>query len=360
MTDPANLTGPAGPASPAPGTCAAGSPAPAPAALAPVTPAVEVRDLKVHFKVNRGLFGSQLVKAVDGVSFSIAPGETLGLAGESGSGKSTVARTLVRVNQPASGSVLLSGAETATLSGQELRAYRRRMQMVYQDPYDSLDPKMTVKDAIGEGLSVRGVPRAGRKAAVGELLARVNLPVALAGRYPGQLSGGQRQRVSIARALAVSPEVIVCDEAVAALDVSIRAQVLNLLKDIQADAGVSYLFISHDLSTLRFMADRIAIMYVGRLVEYGTSGQVFAEPAHPYTRALIAAVPDIANLGRERPPALGGEPPNPADPPSGCAFHPRCPLAVELCKTVTPKLARKAAGQLAACHVVPDAPEVTS
>ena len=189
-------------------------------------------------------------------------------------------------------------------AGSELRAYRRRMQMVYQDPYDSLDPKMTIKDAIGEGLTVRGVPRARRTAEVEELLARVNLPVALAGRYPGQLSGGQRQRVSIARALAVSPEVIVCDEAVAALDVSIRAQVLNLLKDIQADAGVSYLFISHDLSTLRFMADHIAIMYVGRLVEHGTSEQVFGQPAHPYTQALMAAVPDIVNLGGPRPAPL--------------------------------------------------------
>ena len=351
MTDPAHVQSIA---AEHPGSAPA--PAAAPAAAAP--PVVDVRDLKVHFKVHRGLLGSQLVKAVDGVSFAIAPGETLGLAGESGSGKSTVARTLVRINRPTGGSVLLAGAETARLSGQDLRAYRRRMQMVYQDPYDSLDPKMTIKDAIGEGLSVRGVPRARRRSEVEELLARVNLPVALAGRYPGQLSGGQRQRVSIARALAVSPEVIVCDEAVAALDVSIRAQVLNLLKDIQADAGVSYLFISHDLSTLRFMADRIAIMYVGRLVEYGTSEQVFSQPAHPYTQALMAAVPDVAHLGGPRPAPPPGEPPNPASPPPGCAFHPRCPLAVEICRTVAPPLVRKASGQLAACHVVPDAPEV--
>ena len=320
-------------------------------------PVVDVQDLKVHFKTHRGLLGSQVVKAVDGVSFTIAPGETLGLAGESGSGKSTVARTLVRINRPTSGSIRLAGAETAKLNGQELRAYRRRMQMVYQDPYDSLDPKMTVADAIAEGLSVRGVPRSRRKAEVEALLARVNLPSALAARYPGQLSGGQRQRVSIARALAVNPEVIICDEAVAALDVSIRAQVLNLLKDIQADAGVSYLFISHDLSTLRFMANRIAIMYVGRLVEHGTSEQVFGRPSHPYTQALIAAVPDVANLGKTRPAAPPGEPPSPASPPPGCPFHPRCPLAVELCKTVVPPLVRKVSGQLAACHVVPDAPE---
>ena len=327
----------------------------------PPVPVVDVRDLKVHFKVHRGLVGSQTVKAVDGVSFTIAPGETLGLAGESGSGKSTVARTLVRINRPTGGSIRLDGTEAGTLSGPELRAYRRRMQMVYQDPYDSLDPKMTISDAIAEGLSVRGVPRSRRAAQVEELLARVRLPSALSARYPGQLSGGQRQRISIARALAVDPEVIVCDEAVAALDVSIRAQVLNLLKDIQADAGVSYLFISHDLSTLRFMADRIAIMYVGRLVEYGTSEQVFGQPCHPYTQALIAAVPDVASLGSPRPAPLPGEPPNPASPPAGCHFHPRCPLAVEMCKTVPPPLVRKAAGQLAACHVVPDAaePEVT-
>jgi oligopeptide/dipeptide ABC transporter ATP-binding protein len=323
----------------------------------PSVPVVDVRDLKVHFKVHRGLLGSQVVRAVDGVSFTIAPGETLGLAGESGSGKSTVARTLVRINRPASGSIRLAGAETAKLSGQELRAYRRRMQMVYQDPYDSLDPKMTVADAVAEGLSVRGVPRPRRKAEVEALLARVNLPPALAARYPGQLSGGQRQRVSIARALAVNPEVIICDEAVAALDVSIRAQVLNLLKDIQADAGVSYLFISHDLSTLRFMADRIAIMYVGRLVEYGTREQVFGQPSHPYTQALMAAVPDVASLGKALPAALPGEPPNPASPPPGCPFHPRCPLAVELCKMAAPPLVRKTSGQLAACHVAPDAPE---
>jgi oligopeptide/dipeptide ABC transporter ATP-binding protein len=319
-------------------------------------PIVEVADLRVHFKVRRGLAGAQTVRAVDGVSFALAAGETLGLAGESGSGKSTVARALVRVHQPTAGSIRFAGVPAGRLHGSDLRAYRRRMQMVYQDPYDSLDPRMTVLDAIGEGLAVRGVARARRQADTEDLLRRVNLPAALTARYPGQLSGGQRQRVSIARALAVSPEIIVCDEAVAALDVSIRAQVLNLLKDIQADAGVSYLFISHDLSTLRFMADRIAIMYVGRLVEYGTSREVFSQPAHPYTQALMAAVPDMANLGRSRRAGLTGEPPNPASPPPGCPFHPRCPAAIDLCTTVRPELRRKAGGQLAACHVAPDDP----
>ena len=226
--------------------------------------------------------------------------------------------------------------------------------MVYQDPYDSLDPRMSVLEAIGEGLAVRGVARARRRAETESLLSRVNLPASLTSRYPGQLSGGQRQRVSIARALAVKPEVIVCDEAVAALDVSIRAQVLNLLKDIQADAGVSYLFISHDLSTLRFMADQVAIMYVGRLVEYGTSRQVFGQPQHPYTKALVAAVPEITSAGRAGRTRLSGEPPDPADPPPGCPFHPRCAVAVDICKTVRPLLRRKAGGQLAACHVAPD------
>jgi oligopeptide/dipeptide ABC transporter ATP-binding protein len=319
-------------------------------------PIVEVAYLRVHFKVRRGLAGAQTVRAVDGVSFALAAGETLGLAGESGSGKSTVARALVRVHQPTAGSIRVAGVPAGRLHGSDLRAYRRRMQMVYQDPYDSLDPRMTVLDAIGEGLAVRGVARARRQADTEDLLRRVNLPAALTARYPGQLSGGQRQRVSIARALAVSPEIIVCDEAVAALDVSIRAQVLNLLKDIQADAGVSYLFISHDLSTLRFMADRIAIMYVGRLVEYGTSREVFSQPAHPYTQALMAAVPDMANLGRSRRAGLTGEPPNPASPPPGCPFHPRCPAAIDLCTTVRPELRRKAGGQLAACHVAPDDP----
>ncbi len=228
------------------------------------TPIVDVRDLEVHFRSRRALRAVQTVKAVDGVSFTIAAGETLGLAGESGSGKSTIARTLVRINRPTAGSVTVAGQDTTRMQRDELRRYRRRMQMVYQDPYDSLDPRMTVLEAIGEGLSVRGVARASHRRETERLLDRVKLPASLVSRYPHQLSGGQRQRVSIARALAVSPEVIICDEAVAALDVSIRAQVLNVLKDIQDDLKLSYLFISHDLSTLRFIANRVAIMYAGR------------------------------------------------------------------------------------------------
>jgi oligopeptide/dipeptide ABC transporter ATP-binding protein len=319
------------------------------------TPAVEVRDLEVHFRVRRGLHAARTLRAVDGVSFTLAPGETLGVAGESGSGKSTVARALVQIHRPTAGTLKVGGNEATALRGQALRAYRRRMQMVFQDPYDSLDPRMNVLQAIGEGLSVRGVARAQHRREATELLERVNLPASLLPRFPAQLSGGQRQRVSIARALAVKPEVIICDEAVAALDVSIRAQILNLLKDIQADSGISYLFISHDLSTLRFLADRVAIMYLGRIVEHGTSAQVFGGPQHPYTRALIAAVPQITAARGATPPAVVGEPPDPAAPPPGCPFHPRCPLARDICRSVRPELRPKVGGQLAACHVTPDA-----
>jgi oligopeptide/dipeptide ABC transporter ATP-binding protein len=318
-------------------------------------PAVEVRDLEVHFRIRRGLRAARTVRAVDGVTFTLASGETLGVAGESGSGKSTVARALVQIHRPTAGTLRVGGRDATGLRGQALRAYRRRMQMVYQDPYDSLDPRMNVLQAIGEGLAVRGVARAQHRREASELLERVNLPAALLTRFPAQLSGGQRQRVSIARALAVRPEVIICDEAVAALDVSIRAQILNLLKDIQAASGIGYLFISHDLSTLRFLADRVAIMYLGRIVEHGTSAQVFGRAQHPYTRALIAAVPQVTAAHGATPPTVAGEPPDPAAPPPGCPFHPRCPLARDICRSVRPELRLKVGGQVAACHVTPDA-----
>lgn len=315
------------------------------------TTLVDVRDLNVHFRVRRGLAASRSIKAVDGVSFELRPGQTLGIAGESGSGKSTVARTLVQIIRPTGGSISLDGEAVTNLKGSRLRRYRRRMQMVYQDPYDSLDPRMMVREAIGEALAVRGLAKSQHKVEVEQLLHRVNLPASVATRYPGQLSGGQRQRVSIARALAVNPEVIICDEAVAALDVSIRAQVLNLLKDIQRDTGVGYLFISHDLSTLRFMADYVAVMYVGRIVEYGTSDVVFANPLHPYTKALISAVPSVTSRGQMRL-KLSGEPPDPGNPPSGCPFHPRCPEAIDECRRERPELLMTSSGQRVACHVV--------
>ncbi|MFF0577699.1 ABC transporter ATP-binding protein [Streptosporangium saharense] len=312
---------------------------------------VEVEDLRVHFSRRRGV----TVRAVDGVSFTVAPGETLGLAGESGSGKSTVARALLRITDPAGGRIRIGGRDIAGLRGTSLKAFRRQMQMVYQDPYDSLDPRMRIGATVEEALIVRGVPARERATRVRELLDRVGLPSGLATRYPHELSGGQRQRVSIARALGVDPAVIACDEAVSALDVSVRAQILNLLKDLQEDSGLAYLFISHDLSTMRFAADRIAIMYLGRLVEIGTGDQVFGAPRHPYTQALLAAVP-VPGARRTGPRVrLAGEPPSPADPPTGCAFHPRCPLAEEVCRTTRPELAVKRGGQLAACHLAPEA-----
>ena len=312
---------------------------------------LKVDGLKVYFRVRRAFGAARSIKAVDDVSFELLPGETLGIAGESGSGKSSVARSLVQLTRPTGGTISLAGAEVTNLKGQRLKRFRRRMQMVYQDPYDSLDPRMSVSEAIGEALSIRSLPKAEHGGEVIQLLERVRLPAMVAERYPNQLSGGQRQRVSIARALAVNPEIIICDEAVAALDVSIRAQVLNLLKDIQHDTGVGYLFISHDLSTLRFMADHVAIMYVGRIVEHGTSEEVFSNPQHPYTRALIAAVPSVTSRGQRRL-KLSGEPPDPGDPPSGCPFHPRCLEAIDRCRTERPELMTIGEGQKVACHVV--------
>ncbi|NUT02646.1 MAG: ABC transporter ATP-binding protein, partial [Hamadaea sp.] len=251
---------------------------------------VRVRDLTVRYRM-RGSVRRTEFTAVDKVSFTIGAGRTLGIAGESGSGKSSVARALMRVHDPASGSVHIAGREVTTLRSRALQRFRRHMQMVFQDPYDSLNPRLTVGDNVAEALTAAGVPRPDHVLRTRQLFDRVGLPAAFTGRYPHQLSGGQRQRVSIARALAVGPQVLVCDEAVSALDVSVRAQILNLLKDLQESDGLAYLFISHDMSTLRFIADDVAIMYQGRIVELGTADEVFARPRHPYTRALIAAIP---------------------------------------------------------------------
>jgi ABC-type glutathione transport system ATPase component len=261
--------------------------------------AVVINGLAVTYKrPGRGL-RQETFKAVDDVSFTIEPGRTLGLAGESGSGKSSVARALMRVVEPSGGSVLIGGQEVTKLRGGDLRKFRRHMQMVFQDPYDSLNPRLTAGDNIAEALTAAGVSRPDHTSRTRDLLDRVGLPAAFARRYPHQISGGQRQRVSIARALAVGPQVLVCDEAVSALDVSVRAQILNLLKDLQDADGLAYLFISHDMSTLRFMADDIAIMRGGRIVEHGPSADVFARPEHPYTRELIAAIPE-PGAGRRR------------------------------------------------------------
>jgi len=306
-------------------------------------PLVEVRGLRTHFPVRRGLLLREVgaVRAVDGVSFSIREGETLGLVGESGSGKSTTGRTLLRLERATDGQVLFDGTDLTALRAAELRRARRDMQMIFQDPYASLDPRMRVGGAVREPLDVHGIgDPAERNARVTELLERVGLEADFARRYPHELSGGQRQRVGIARALATGPRFVVADEPISALDVSIQAQIVNLLSELKEDLGLTYLFIAHDLAMVHYISDRVAVMYLGRLVEVGGRDDVFDRPLHPYTRALISAIPtpDPDVESARRTPPLEGDVPDPAAPPSGCRFHTRCPFATELCTREEPKL----------------------
>jgi oligopeptide/dipeptide ABC transporter ATP-binding protein len=312
---------------------------------------LSVEGLTVHFKGKGGLFASQPVRAVDGVTFEIFEGETLGIAGESGSGKSTLARALIGINKPNSGTISVRGTAILNFSNSALRPIRKKLQMVFQDPYDSLDPRFTIAESIAEGLQIRSLPKSEIKGEVRTLLETVKLPASLATRFPKELSGGQRQRVAIARALATKPDLIICDEAVAALDVSVRAQILNLLQDIQAQTGISYIFISHDLSTLRYISKNVAIMYAGKIVEYGNSDEVLTNPQHPYTRALVSAVPNISGRKAEKFKSVG-EPPDLANLPKGCAFNPRCKESVAVCLSETPKLFKTPQGSQAACHLI--------
>ncbi|HEX2902624.1 MAG TPA: oligopeptide/dipeptide ABC transporter ATP-binding protein [Jatrophihabitans sp.] len=322
-------------------------------------PVVQVRELTVRYG-GRGLFNRAGITAARRVSFNIESGRTLGIAGESGSGKSTVARAITRVIDSHAGQVLVAGHDVRALRGRGLRRFRRHMQMVFQDPYDSLNSRLTAGQNVAEGLVAAGGRRPDHTLRVRELFDRVGLPVSFTDRYPHQLSGGQRQRVSIARALAVNPQVLVCDEAVSALDVSIRAQILNLLKDLQERDGISLLFISHDLSTLRFIADEIAIMYFGQIVEVGPADVIFADPRHPYTQALIAAVPEPGARRRYPRSRLAGEAPSHHAPPPGCPFQPRCPLATEVCRQQDPALLPHRNGNRVACHHADDAVAVTA
>jgi len=318
-------------------------------------PLLEVEDLRVHFPLRRGLFGRPLgaVRAVDGVTLAMARGETLGLVGESGCGKSTLGNAILRVVEPTSGAIRLAGIDLARLDGEELRQARRRAQMVFQDPFASLDPRMRIGDSIGEPLLVHGLARGEElHARVGELLRRVGLEPAHAGRYPHEFSGGQRQRIVIARALALSPDLVICDEPVSALDVSVRGQILNLLLELQRGLGTAFLFVSHDLSVVRHVSDRIAVMYLGRIVELAERDALFRQPRHPYTQALISAIPlpdPVAQRARRRI-ILAGEIPSPARPPSGCAFHTRCPMATARCRSEAPALLPREGGALVACH----------
>jgi peptide/nickel transport system ATP-binding protein/oligopeptide transport system ATP-binding protein len=317
---------------------------------------MEVRDLYKHFPIHAGFFRRQVgaVKAVDGVSFDVIRGETLGLVGESGCGKSTTARLLLRLMDPTDGSITFNGREISTIKGAELKNLRREMQMIFQDPYSSLNPRKTVGTIISDPFAIHGISqtKAERKSAVQSLMDTVGLNPEHYNRYPHEFSGGQRQRIGVARALALKPKVIVADEPVSALDVSIQAQVLNLLRDLQRELGLTLIFIAHDLSVVRHMCDRVAVMYLGRIVELASSDQLYSHPRMPYTGALMSAVPvaDPRLAKAKKRQVLLGDVPSPTNPPPGCRFHTRCWKAQEICRTDDPPLEAKDGGNLAACH----------
>ncbi len=319
---------------------------------------VQVIGLKKYFPISQGIIFQHKVadvKAVDGLDFSIQRGETLGLVGESGCGKSTTGRSILQLYRPTAGAVYFQGKDLVKLQGEELRKMRRNMQMIFQDPYASLNPRMTVGDIIGEPLEVHNIAKGKeKKERVQELLQIVGLNPYFVNRYPHEFSGGQRQRIGVARSLAVNPDFIVCDEPISALDVSIQAQIINLLEELQEKFHLTYLFIAHDLSVVRHISDRIAVMYLGKIVELTDRTSLYANPLHPYTKALLSAVPipdPIVEEKRERI-ILVGDVPSPVNPPSGCHFHTRCPLAIDICKRVDPEFRDVGGSHFVACHVV--------
>lgn len=326
-------------------------------------PLLKVENLTKHYPLGAGFLKKTIpvVRAVEDVSFSVKAGETLCIVGESGCGKSTVARLLMRLVEPTAGRVMIEGIDIAGLKTHELRASRRRMQMVFQDPYSSLNPRLTAGQIITEPVeNFERLSRKQRQAFAADLLRKVGMRPEMTDRFPSEFSGGQRQRLGIARALALRPSLIIADEAVSALDVSVKAQILNLLLDLQQEMGISYVFISHDLSVVEHIGHRVAVMYLGRIVELAPSEALFAKPVHPYTEALIAAapIPDPTRLRLEVP--VEGEVPSPVNPPSGCTFHPRCPLAVERCRIEVPPLVPMADGRLVACHVRAPATDISA
>jgi len=316
---------------------------------------LEVRDLQMHFPVKEGVFqrARKVCRAVDGVSFTLRAGETIGLVGESGCGKSTLGKSIVRLNRPTAGTIRFDGVDLAPLSTKQLKAHRRNLQMIFQDPVESLNARHMVGEIISEPFLIHGIGDAlWRRRKVLELLDKVGLPSGAAERYPFEFSGGQRQRIGIARAIALEPRLIICDEPVSALDVSIQSQVLNLLLDLQREMGLSYLFIAHNLAVVKHVSDRVAIMYLGRIVEFADADDVYRDPRHPYTRALISAIPEPnPQRVRERI-VLSGDVPSPINPPSGCPFHTRCPHATERCRAEQPALREVAGrtGHTVACH----------
>ena len=315
---------------------------------------LEVKNLKVYFPVKHGLFSREreFVKAVDDVSFSIAPGETLGLVGESGCGKSTLGRAIMRLVEPTAGDVFLDGEDITRMTGSALRSRRRKFQMIFQDPFGSLNPRMTVEQIVGEALDIHQLTdsSAARQKRISELLRDVGLDPVYAQRYPHEFSGGQRQRIGIARALAVEPELIICDEPVSALDVSVQAQIINLLRDLQQQRGIAYLFVAHDLAVVEHISHRVMVMYLGKIVETAEAKSIIRDPQHPYTQALISAIPEVDYDSKRQRIVLPGDVPSPIHPPSGCPFHPRCPIAEEKCKTEVPAFRDTGKNHFAACH----------
>jgi oligopeptide transport system ATP-binding protein len=320
---------------------------------------LEVKDLKMHFPIYRGVIRRQVgaVHAVDGVSFDVRKGETLGLVGESGCGKSTTGRTILQLYKPTAGEVIFDDVDLVALKGEPLRQMRRKMQMIFQDPYASLNPRMTVGEIIGEPLEVHNVSKGKQtEERVKELLSLVKLNPSYAYRYPHEFSGGQRQRIGLARALALNPSFIVCDEPISALDVSIQAQVVNLLEDLQEEFNLTYLFIAHDLSMVRHISDRVAVMYLGVIMELSDREDIYKNPLHPYTQALLSAIPipdPVADRKRQRV-ILKGDVPSPVDPPSGCRFRTRCPIAEDVCAEERPEFRELKPGHFVACHFAED------
>jgi oligopeptide/dipeptide ABC transporter ATP-binding protein len=317
-------------------------------------PLLVVKDLKKYFPVKKGLwFGERAdLRAVDGVSFAIGRGETLGLVGESGCGKSTTARLILRLLEPTAGEVYFGKTAVFTANREEMRELRRKMQIVFQDPYSSLDPRMSVKEIVGEGLTIHRLARGKEKTdRVAELLQMVGLGREHMGRYPHEFSGGQRQRIGIARALAVGPELLIADEPVSALDVSIQAQVINLFEDLQRQLGLTYLFIAHDLRVVKHISDRVAVMYLGQIVELAESDELYRNPLHPYTQALLSAIPVTDPKTKRQRIILEGDPPSPIQVPAGCRFHPRCPKRFDRCETEAPTLREVSPRHWVSCHL---------
>ncbi len=325
--------------------------------MSDAAPLLQVENLKKHFPIRGGVLGrvQNYVKAVDGVSFDVKQGETIGLVGESGCGKSTAGRVLLRLQEPTAGRIVFDGEDITQLSKAELRRRRRHMQIIFQDPYGSFNPRQTIHRLLDEAMGIQKIlPKAQRRERIRELLSLVGLNPDHIDRYPHEFSGGQRQRIAIARALSVDPKLIICDEAVSSLDVSVQAQVINLLKRLQRELGLTYIFVAHDLGVVRHISDRIVVMYLGTVAEKGDTTTIFENPQHPYTRALLSAIPFPDPTRKRERMILSGDVPSPIDPPSGCPFHTRCPYVMDRCRTEVPPLHRLESGQEVACHLVED------